>query len=140
MGKRASTAAILCVGFAGGLGFANLSGATAARNEAKVDVTHKIFAVTITEVKQSFVPFEEFAGAYKTTFKLSDGSERTIQLTPMVHNGMEVVELDDNGGVTYMSLNGTTTNGSLMIQLRDMAEMQRQLCEQGWKMGFCKGA
>jgi hypothetical protein len=124
----------LCVGFTLGLSFAGLSGAFASTNEAASDVTHKIFALSVDEVKKSFVFGEEFAGAYKGTFTLSDGSVRTIELTPMVHNGMQVVELKDTGHISYMGLNGTTTNGNLMIQLRDMAEMHRQLKEQGWKL------
>jgi hypothetical protein len=31
-----------------------------------------------------------------------------------------------------MGLNGTTTNGKLMVQLRDKEEMRRQLKEQGY--------
>jgi hypothetical protein len=33
-----------------------------------------------------------------------------------------------------MGLNGTTTNGNLMIQLRDVEEMHRQLNEPGWRL------
>jgi hypothetical protein len=124
----------LCGGFALGIGFAGLSPASASTNEATPDVTHKIIAVSVDEVKKNFVFFEEFAGAYKGTFTLSDGSSRTIQLTPMLHDGKQVVELNDTGHVTYMSLNGVTRNGNLMVQLHDVAELHRQLKEQGWRL------
>ena len=104
-----------------------------------MDVTHKILAVSLAEVKQSFVFAEEFAGSYKTTLKLSDGSTRTIELTPTIHNGMDLVQINDSGRVTYTALNGMQLNGSLLINLRDVAETQRQMCEQGWKMGYCDG-
>ncbi len=50
----------------------------------------------------------------------------------MIHNGMQVVEFKDNGGHTYMGLNGMTTNGALMVQVRNVAIMQRQLKAEGW--------
>jgi hypothetical protein len=128
------TAALISVGVLTGLAFDHVPGAFAQTNQAAVDITHKIFGVSITEIKKNVVFLEEFAGTYTNTVTLSDGSTRVVELTPMIHNGMQVVELNDSGHVTYMALNGTTTNGSLMIQLRDMAEMHRQLREQGWKL------
>jgi hypothetical protein len=56
---------------------------------------------------------------------------RAITLTPMIHDDRPVVELNDAGFISYMGLNGTTTNGTLMVQLRDMDEMRRQLESQG---------
>jgi hypothetical protein len=132
--KHLRALATLCVGFTLGIVVASFSNALASTNEAVTDLTHKIFAVSVDEVKRSYVFGEEFAGAYKGTFTLSDGSVRTIELTPMVHNGMQVVELRDGGHLSYMGLNGTTTNGNLMIQLRDVEEMYRQLKEQGWRL------
>jgi len=123
----------LCAGFALGIGAADCPPAFASTNQAAPDVTHKIFAVAVDEVKKNFVFFEQFAGAYKGTFTLSDGSVRTVELTPMVHNGMQVVQLNDTGHITYMSLTGVARNGDLMIQLHDVAEWHRQLKEQGWK-------
>jgi ATP-dependent Clp protease adapter protein ClpS len=45
----------------------------------------------------------------------------------MIRDGMHVVELNDTGHISYMGLNGTTTNGKLMVQLRDIEDMRRQL-------------
>ena len=47
---------------------------------------------------------------------------------------MKAVELKDTGFLSYMGLNGTTTNGKLMVQVRDIAEIHRQLKEQGWRL------
>jgi ATP-dependent Clp protease adapter protein ClpS len=43
----------------------------------------------------------------------------------MIHDGMQVVELNDNGHISYMGLNGTTTNGDLMVQLHEVPEALR---------------
>ncbi len=75
---------------------------------------------------------DTFAGAYSKTVALSDGSQREITLTPMVHKGMQVVELNDTGRLTYMSLDGTTTNGTLMVHLVDEARSDASLTAQGW--------
>jgi hypothetical protein len=66
---------------------------------------------------------------------MSDGGKRHIELTPMVHNGMQVVELKDNGSHTYMGLNGTTTNCKLMIQVRDVATTNKELEAEGRSTG-----
>jgi ATP-dependent Clp protease adapter protein ClpS len=84
------------------------------------DLTRKRFSVCIVEVQQEFAFGEMFAGRYTKTLTLSDGSTRTIELTPMTHNGIPVVEFKDSGGLTYMGLNGTTLNGRLMVQLCDV--------------------
>ena len=93
------------------------------------DLSRKRFMVCIDEVQQNFVFGEQFKGRYTKTLTLSDGSTRTIELTAMMRNGMPVVEFKDTGGVTYMGVNGTTTNGRLMVQVRDFdlpeAEWQR---------------
>lgn len=86
----------------------------------------KQFVVCIDEIKQNFVFGDQFAGSYIKTVMMSNGSARTITLTPMIHNGRPVVELNDTGHISYMGLNGTTTNGTLMVQIRDVEEMRRQ--------------
>jgi hypothetical protein len=57
---------------------------------------------------------------------------RRIELTPMVHRGMQVVEFKDNGGVHYMGLDGTTTDGTLMVQVRDVDTMRAVATAEGW--------
>jgi ATP-dependent Clp protease adapter protein ClpS len=91
---------------------------------ADPDPSRRRFVVCIDEIKQNFVFGATFEGRYATTVTLSDGTTRTIELTPMMHAGRVVVELKDTGGCTYMGLNGTTTNGKLMVQIRDLDAMR----------------
>jgi hypothetical protein len=95
-------------------------------------VKTKEFIVCLDEIQQNFVFGDQFVDSYTKTVTMSDGSTRTIKLTPMIRDGRPVVELDDTGYITCMGLNGTTTNGKLMVQLRDKEEMRRQLKEQGY--------
>jgi hypothetical protein len=125
---------ILALGFAGGIIAANFPLATAATLENHNDLEKKRFWVSIDEIQQNFVFVEEFVGSYSRTVTLSDGSVRTIELTPMIHKGMKVVEFKDTGGRTYMGLNGSTTNGKLMVQLRDVESMYKLLKEEGWEL------
>jgi len=90
------------------------------------EVAKKRFIVCIDEIQQNFVFGEQFAGRYAKTVTLSDGSVRTVELTPMIRNGMPWVELNDTGARTYMGLNGTTTNGRLMVQIRDLDAMEAE--------------
>jgi hypothetical protein len=92
-------------------------------------VKTKEFIVCLDEIQQNFVFGDQFVGSYTKTVTMSNGSTRTIKLTPMIHDGRPVVELNDTGHISYMGLNGTTTNGNLMVQLRDIEEMRRQLEE-----------
>ena len=132
--NRASmkTTALLLTGFCLGLIAANLPHATAAA-APPVPLEQRRFNVSIDEIKQNFVFAEEFSGRYAKTVKLSDGSTRDIELLPTVHDGMQLVELRDTGGHTYMGLNGTTTNGTLMVQVRDVDATHAELAAQGWK-------
>ena len=63
---------------------------------------------------------------------MSDGKQRQIELAPMLHKGMQVVRLQDSGHTTYMSLNGTTLNGTLLVQLRDKETDKASLKAEGW--------
>ena len=85
------------------------------------------------EIRKNFAFADEFRGHYEKSVTLSDGSTRDIKLTPMLHEGKEVVELNDNGSVTYMGLDGTTTNGTLMVQLRDADALRARLQTQGFE-------
>lgn len=75
----------------------------------------KKFAVFIDEIRQNFVFGDAFEGSYVRTVRLSDGSSRTVKLTPVVREGRELVELDVDGHVTYMGPNGTTRNGDTLM-------------------------
>jgi hypothetical protein len=94
-------------------------------------VKEKEFVVCLDEIRQNFVFGDHFLGSYIRTVTMSDGSTRRIKLTPMIHNDRQVVELDDGGQVTYMGLNGTATNGNLMIQLREVPEELRGRWDSG---------
>ena len=128
----AKNMSLLLIGFIGGVIATNFPFAKATINEKHLEIKHKSFMVSIHEIQQNFIFAEKFKGSYSKTVKLSDGSTRTIELTPMIHEGMPVVEFKDTGGRSYMGLNGTTTNGKLMVQLRDVEKMHRDLKEQGW--------
>ena len=125
-------AVLVFAGFVSGLVVANLPRAAASTSPTTDNLSEKKFLVSIDEVQQNFVFAEEFSGKYKREVTLSDGSKRTIELTPMIHNGMQVVEFKDGRGHSYMGLNGTTTNGKLMVQLRDIEKMHAQLATEGW--------
>jgi hypothetical protein len=125
--------ALVVAGFGVGILVANLPRAAAAgASISSADLAHKQFAVSVDEIKKNFVFADEFTGHYSKTVTLSDGSTRTIDLVPMLHDGMQVVEFKDTGGHSYMGLNGTTTNGKLMVQLRDMGTMRAELKQEGW--------
>jgi hypothetical protein len=87
--------------------------------------TKELVVVFLHEISQTFVVGDSVADSYTKTLTMSDGSTRTIKLTPMIRNDKQVVELNDNGYITYMGLNGTTVNGKLMVQLREIPEELR---------------
>lgn len=123
-------------GFAAGFAASNLPPALAASNTAPEELSSKSFDVAIFEVKQKLTPGKflgtEFSGTYTQTITMSDGKQRQIELTPMMHKGMQVVRLQDSGHTTYMGLNGTTLNGTLLVQLRDKGAMKASLKAEGW--------
>ena len=83
------------------------------------------FVVFIDEVTQNFVFGDCFSGSYTKNVVMSDGQTRTIKLTPMVREGRPVVQLNDSGRISYMGTASTTTNGNLMVQLREIPEELR---------------
>ncbi len=78
----------------------------------------RIFMVSIDEIAANFAFGERFRGEYTRQVTLSDGSTRTVRLTPAIYKDMELVQLNDTGHVSYMGPHGTTTNGRLMVQVR----------------------
>ena len=123
-------------GFAAGFVASNLPPALAASNTSPEELSSKTFDVAIFEVKQKLTPGKflgtEFSGSYTQTITMSDGKQRQIELTPMLHKGMQVVRLQDSGHTTYMGLNGTTLNGTLLVQLRDKEANKVSLKAEGW--------
>jgi hypothetical protein len=123
---------LLLAGFAAGLLASRLPHAAAASDSITADLSKREFLVSIDEIRQNFAFGEPFVGHYYKTVTMSDGKIRRIELTPMIHNGIQVAEFKDNRGVTYMGLNGTTTNGTLMVQLRDADTMQAEARAEGY--------
>ena len=123
---------LLVAGFGVGILTSHFPTVSATNAPGADNIAHKQFLVSIDEVRQNFVFADKFTGHYTKTVTLSDGTKRHIELTPMIHDGMQVVEFKDNGGHTYMGLNGTTTNGSLMVALSDVDTMHKLLHEEGW--------
>lgn len=85
-------------------------------------VTPRAFFVSLYEIKQRFCWSDQFVDSYTRKVSMSDGSMRTITLTPMVQDRIgDVVKLEDGVGkgkhVTYMGVNGTTVNNTLMVGL-----------------------
>ena len=92
----------------------------------------KEFVVFIKEITQNFVFGDSFSDSYSKTVTMSDGQTRTIKLTPKVRDGRPVVELNDTGHISYMGLEGATTNGKLVVQLHEVPEELRgKLPKQG---------
>lgn len=77
------------------------------------------FVVSIDEVSQNFVFGEQFSGRFEKTVTMSDGSERSIVLTPMEKDGRLAVKFEDGEGHTYMGPNGWTYNDTLLVSLRN---------------------
>jgi hypothetical protein len=124
-------------GFLAGIAASSLPSAFATSNAVAPDVlSKKSFNVSIFEVKQKLTPgdflSEEFSGSYVRTVTMSDGKQRRIELTPMVHKGMQVIQLKDNEGRTYVGLDGMTLNGTLLVDLQDNAAAKARLKSEGW--------
>jgi ATP-dependent Clp protease adapter protein ClpS len=91
------------------------------------DLSKTRFIVSIYEVQQEIVFAEEFSGRYTKSVTLSDGTTRTIELTPMMRDGQPVVEFKDTGGLTYIGTvrvaTGSATNGKLMVRVIDFDDL-----------------
>jgi len=119
--------ALIVAGFVAGIGAASFPQAGASPAPHAIDPSKKEFLVSIDEVRQNFVFGETFTGTYEKAITLSDGSVRHIQLRPMLKDGKLLIELKDNDGHTYMGPNGVTTNGKLMVQVRDLAQLHSEM-------------
>lgn len=89
--------------------------------------TNHHYSVSIDQIGKVFIAGHPFVGSYTTTVTLSNGSRRTIKLTPMMHEGKFVVRLSDSGmgAGTFMgpmggratAINGNPSKGMVMVQL-----------------------
>lgn len=133
MKRNVITGSLLVVAGIGiGLAAAHLPVASATPAPAAHALAQQTFRVSIDEVRRNLVFAQPFTGHYRTTVTLSDGSRRHIELTPMLHDGMQVVRLKDNGRMTYMGLDSTATNDHLMVQVSDVAVVRRRLEAEGF--------
>ena len=93
-------------------------------NPDTVDLAKKRFVVSISEIRQEIVFADEFAGGYIKTVSLSDGSTRTVELTPMMREGRLVMEFKDTGHRTDMGMipvrTAVHTNDNLMVRIFDL--------------------
>lgn len=93
-----------------------------------IDVPKKRFLVFICEIKQELVWAEEFSDKYTRNVSLSDGRTRTIELTPVIHDGRDAILFNDTGRGHYMELipvrNNVQVNGNLMVRVLDMDDME----------------
>jgi ATP-dependent Clp protease adapter protein ClpS len=102
-------------------------------NSDTADLSKKRFVVSISEIRQEIVFADEFAGQYIKTVSLSDGSTRTVELTPMIREGRLVMELKDTGHCSYMGIipvrTGGHTNGNLMFRIFDLDDVDATRAE-----------
>ena len=95
-------------------------------NSDVVDVSKKRFVVSILEIRQEIVFAEEFSGQFIKTVALSDGTHRTVELTPVMREGTLAMELNDTGLHKHMGMfpvrTNAQTNGNLMIQIFDLED------------------
>jgi hypothetical protein len=98
-----------------------------------IDLSKKRFMVSIYEVHQEIVFAEQFSGRYTKSATLSDGTTRTVELTPVVHDGRLVIEFKDNGHRSFTHLipvrTGGQTNGTLMVRIFDMDDIDTARAE-----------
>lgn len=121
---------LLAIGFTAGA-IVSLAGYSWATSPARsIQASDRSYSVSIDEVRQNFVFGEQVSGVYVKVVRMSDGSVRKIQLRPVVKDGEELVELTDTSKdgrqLSYMGPNGTTTNGTLMVSVRDQAQLDRE--------------
>ncbi len=98
-------------------------------NSETTDLAKKRFIVSIYEIRQELVFAEEFSGQYVKTVTLSDGTTRTVELTPTMHNGRVGMQFNDTGYRTHMGMlplrNGSHTNDTLMVRIVDLDDRPR---------------
>jgi ATP-dependent Clp protease adapter protein ClpS len=93
-------------------------------NSETIDPARKRFIVSIFEIRQEIVFAEEFSGHYARTVTLSDGTTRSVELTPTMLGGGIAMEFNDTGHRTSMGMSpvcsGSHINGDLMVRVFDL--------------------
>lgn len=89
------------------------------------------YLVSIDEIRSNFVEGQVLSHEFTRKITLSDGASHQITLRPVRRNGEELVELIDTtergSSHSFMGPNGTTTNGPLMINVKDIAELKAMM-------------
>ncbi|HEX3836431.1 MAG TPA: ATP-dependent Clp protease adaptor ClpS [Steroidobacteraceae bacterium] len=84
----------------------------------------KRFIVSIYEIRQEIVFADEFSDRYVKTVTLSDGTTRTVELTPAMCGGRAGIEFNDTGHRAFMGIlpvrNGGHTHDNLMVRIFDL--------------------
>jgi hypothetical protein len=120
---------LVAAGFAAGAGtFCAVSVfALPSSNSTAYEPSHHTYLVSLDEIRSNLLWGKQFSGEFTSKVTLSDGSVREITLRPVQRDGQEMVELLDKSGhgtfQSYMGPNGTTTDGNLMINVKDVAEL-----------------
>lgn len=117
-------AIVFVVGAAFGALISNMPLAVASGENSDVNPDEVTFVVSIDELVQNFVFGERFTGRFEKTVTMSDGSERSIILTPMEKDGRLAVRFQDGEGHTYMGPNGWTYNDTLLVSLRNYDQLE----------------
>jgi hypothetical protein len=102
----------------------------ASSNDSSVPSDHS-YVVSIDEIRSNLLSPQTFSGQFTHEVTLSDGSVREVTLRPVQRNGQELVELTDKsaGGIahSYMGPFGTTVDGNLMINVKDLAQLKAEM-------------
>ncbi len=127
--RRSLRGSLLVVwGFVAGIAAAFVGNSIAASSGVAKETSGHAYTVSIDEIRQNLVFADEFVDSYARTVTLSDGTKRSIALRPVIRDGREVLELtdstDDGVNHSYMGPNGTTTNGKLMVNVKDLTALK----------------
>jgi hypothetical protein len=118
---------LVTAGFVAGVAALGAGLAFASPGGSASEPSDHAYTVSIDEIRSTLDPGEVFSSAITRKVTMSDGSSREITLRPVRLNGEELVELVDKsaGGAnhSFMGPNGTTIDGSLMINVKDMAQL-----------------
>lgn len=127
MALRNRSFLLVFAGFAAGAAISAAGFVAASPGRTADEPSDHAYLVSIDEIRSNLVPGEVFSGQFTRKVTMSDGSTREVTLRPIRQNGEEWVELIDKSASgkhhSYMGPNGTTTDGTLMINVKDAAAL-----------------
>jgi hypothetical protein len=128
MALRNRSFLLVLAGFAAGAATVAAGFAVASPGGSADEPSGHAYLVSIDEIRSNLVPGELFSEQFTRKVTMSDGSIREITLRPIRQNGEEWVDLVDKSASgshhSYMGPNGTTTDGTLMINVKDAAALE----------------